>query len=502
MSEFCRPIALPRRAVLRMLPGLCGWLILARPVRAAEDGQLALPGNEPHAPSASLPPPTGVLPDDISYVAETGHYVRGAFLDYWRENGGPARFGYPLSEEFVARGTDGLRRTVQIFDNARLELHREADGTARVELGQLGREDLGGQVFPGGAPFVAAPDRVYFAETGHVLIGDFLAFWRANGGLAFLGYPLSERLTSGDHAMQYFERGILEATSDGPVRPVALGADFVSGLGWPLPARLALGLSPSAPGQGTTTIADLFADRPFEVAGARYDDRPVTFFGVGNYYRAFIGIAPDQRVGAHRLTVDVRDSGPAGGPKTLALDLAVRETAFPRERIVLPPDQDDLLDPAVGERELAIVTPLYAIFTPQALWSAPFKMPAQGPITTEFGEIRAYNDGPFNSWHNGLDIGADEGAPIIAPAPGRVVYTGRLDIRGNFTALDHGLGILTCYFHQSQILVQVGQSVQTGDLIGRVGTTGLSTGAHLHWEVRVEGIPVSPWQWVQGAGVR
>jgi murein DD-endopeptidase MepM/ murein hydrolase activator NlpD len=129
-------------------------------------------------------------------------------------------------------------------------------------------------------------------------------------------------------------------------------------------------------------------------------------------------------------------------------------------------------------------------------------MPAQGPITTEFGEVRAYNDGPFNSWHNGLDIGADEGAPIVALAPGRVVYAGRLDIRGNFTAIDHGLGILTCYFHQSEILVQVGQTVQAGDLIGRVGTTGLSTGPHLHWEVRVEGIPVSPWQWVEGAGVR
>ena len=112
--------------------------------------------------------------------------------------------------------------------------------------------------------------------------------------------------------------------------------------------------------------------------------------------------------------------------------------------------------------------------------------------------MRAYNDGPFASWHNGLDIGAPEGAPIVAPAAGRVVYTGRLAIRGEFTAIDHGLGVLTCYFHQSAILVAPGQLVEAGDLIGRVGTTGLSTGPHLHWEVRVLGAPVSPLQWVEG----
>lgn len=495
-------ITAPRRAILPLVSLICAWLALALPVGAAEDGRLTASGRDLVAPTASVSPPTSTLPADSRYVAQTGHYLHGAFLAYWQENGGAVRFGYPLSEEFVARGADGVRRTVQIFDNARFELHRGTDGTARVELGQLGREVLGGQVFPAVAPFASTPDRAYFAATGHSLGGDFLAFWQANGALAFLGYPLSEPVVSGDRTVQHFERGRLEATSDGPVRLAALGAELVGRRGWPLPARISLTLSPPTPGQGTTTIADLFSDRLLDVISARYDDRPVTFFGVGNYHRAFIGVGPDQPVGTHRLTVEVRDGGPAGGPKTLTLDLAVRETAFPRDRIIVPPDQGDLLDPAVGARELAIVGPLYATFTPRARWSGPFLMPAQGPITTEFGEMRAYDDGPFNSWHGGLDIGADEGASIVAPAPGRVVYTGKLDIRGNLTVIDHGLGIVTFYFHQSQILVQVGQEVQAGDLIGRVGTTGLSTGPHLHWEVRVEGIPVSPLQWVQGNGVR
>ena len=379
-------------------------------------------------------------------------------------------------------------------------MQRDGDGTTRVTLGLLGRESLGGQTYPTIPPFASTDDRAYIAATGHSLANGFLAFWLTNDGARTLGYPLSEELAGGDRVVQHFERGRLEYDpATGRIDAAALGQELLGARGWPQPTRISLGLAAAAPGQGQTTIAELFADRPLAVSDARLDDRPVTFFGEGIYHRAFIGFGPGTPLGAHTLTVTVQD---ADGTKTLATTIQVGATDFPRDRVYLPPDQGDLLDPAVAEYELRVVAPLYALFTPTQLWRAPFIMPAQGPITTEFGEVRAYNDGPFNSWHNGLDIGAAEGAAIVAPAPGRVVYAGRLPIKGNYTVIDHGLGILTCYFHQSQILVTVGQIVQPGDLIGRVGTTGLSTGAHLHWEVRVQGIPVSPWQWVRGAGVR
>lgn len=478
---------------------LAGCLLLATPVGAACGGPCG--GGALVPPTASLPPPSGPLPTGTVYVAETGHYLRGAFLDYWRGNGGAEPFGYPLSEEYVEAGTDGVPRTMQLFDAARFELHRDGTGVVRVELGQLGREALGGRSFTPVPSFTSTPDRIYVAATGHSLALGFLAFWREHDGLSRLGYPLSEEIASGDRTIQYFERGRLEYDPRaGVVLAAPLGLELLSQRGWPAPARIALSFGQSVAGQGTTASATLFSDRPVVIEGARYDDRDVTLFGGGTYFRALIGVAPSDDVGAHRLTVRLHLASSPAAPISLSADLAVRETPFPRDRIIVPPDQSDLLDPAVGERELRIVTPLYGLFTPRALWSAPFLLPAQGPITTEFGEMRAYNDGPFNSWHNGLDIGADEGAPIVAPAPGRVVYAGRLDIRGYFTAIDHGLGILTCYFHQSAILVTVGQTVQAGDRIGRVGTTGLSTGPHLHWEVRVQGVPVSPWQWV--AGVR
>ena len=495
-----RPDTVQHRLTRRTLLLALGALPFAiGPLGAMADEATSLARSAP-PPTASLPPPNGALPAGTAYLAQTGHYLRGALREYWSANGGGARFGYPLSEEYLAYGTDGVRRTVQLFDRARFELHADGGGNWRVALGLLGREALGNRRYPPIAAFSPTPDRTYIAAIGHSLANGFLAFWRANDGERFLGYPLSEEVASGNKTVQFFERGRLEYDpTTGAIGAAALGQESLSARGWPQPARISLTLSEPAPGQGETTIAELFADRPLTVLGARLDDRPVNFFGGDIYHRAFIGLGPDASLGAHTLTVDFRD---ASGVKTLAATIQVRETPFPRDRVYLPPDQGGLLDPAVAERELRIVTPLYAIFSPAALWNGPFLLPAQGPLTTEFGEMRAYNDGPFASWHNGLDIGAPEGAPIVAPAPGQVVYTGTLPIRGNFTAIDHGLGVLTCYFHQSQILVGVGQYVQPGDLIGRVGTTGLSTGAHLHWEVRIQGIPVNPWQWVQGAGVR
>lgn len=455
---------------------------------------------EPAPPTASLPPPAGALPANIVYIAETGHYLGHAFLAYWRERGGAAVFGYPLSEEYQETGADGVRRTVQLFDKARFEWHQLPGGAPGVQLGQLGREALGPLSFPRGAPFPATPDREYVAATGFGLGYGFRDFWYTNDGLRLLGYPLSEELAEGARTVQYFERGRLEYDPTAPpsqaVTMTPLGARLLERQGWPSPTRLALTLREAAQGQGTTLVVAVSATRAMTDLTARFDDQPVRFAGNRFAQRALIGVPPWATVGPHTLAVTVREDG--GAVKTLTREVFVRETPFPRDRVYLLPGQEELLDPAVAERELRIVTPLYAIFTPQQRWSGSFIMPVSGPITTEFGEMRAYNDGPFDSWHGGLDIGAPEGTPIVAPAPGRVVYAGRLDIRGNFVAIDHGLGVLTYYFHQSALAVSAGQQVNTGDVIGYVGTTGLSTGPHLHWEVRVAGTPVSPLQWVQG----
>lgn len=113
--------------------------------------------------------------------------------------------------------------------------------------------------------------------------------------------------------------------------------------------------------------------------------------------------------------------------------------------------------------------------------------PVTGTITSPFCERRSYE-----SCHPGIDIAAPTGTPIRAASTGRVVIAGPQGAYGNFTCVQHTSAVTSCYGHQSSIGVSVGQRVRQGQVIGAVGSTGRSTGPHLHWEVRLNGSPVDP----------
>ncbi len=131
---------------------------------------------------------------------------------------------------------------------------------------------------------------------------------------------------------------------------------------------------------------------------------------------------------------------------------------------------------------------------PPATSEAPpgmFAWPASGPITDPFG-MRMHPVTHQWRMHNGLDIGAPMGATITASAPGRVLYAGWEGGYGNTIILDHGGATSTLYGHCSQLFVSEGQDVQRGQAIGAVGSTGVSTGPHLHFEIRINGVAVDP----------
>lgn len=111
--------------------------------------------------------------------------------------------------------------------------------------------------------------------------------------------------------------------------------------------------------------------------------------------------------------------------------------------------------------------------------------PVSGPVTSPFG----YRWGRL---HAGIDIGVPYGTPIHAAASGTVVLAGWTGGYGNYTCIDHGGGLATCYAHQSSYAVSAGAHVSQGEVIGYVGSTGHSFGAHLHFEVRINGNPVDP----------
>jgi murein DD-endopeptidase MepM/ murein hydrolase activator NlpD len=157
------------------------------------------------------------------------------------------------------------------------------------------------------------------------------------------------------------------------------------------------------------------------------------------------------------------------------------------------------LDPAVTGPEFELIRSLVAGVTPHRQWNGRFVLPSVGSLRSIYGSLRSYNGGPYDSFHTGVDFSGGEDRAITAPASGVVVYTGALDVRGNATLIDHGWGIYTGYWHQSVIHVQVGQRVETGQVIGFNGATGRVTGPHLHWELWVGGQQVDPMQWVEAA---
>jgi len=128
--------------------------------------------------------------------------------------------------------------------------------------------------------------------------------------------------------------------------------------------------------------------------------------------------------------------------------------------------------------------------------SAPNLWPVEGPVTGSFGE----RIDPFNgegAFHSGLDIGAVFGQPIIAPADGVVDFADFMGGYGRAIILDHGHGITTRYGHLKSFAVFPGQHVHRGDTIGYVGDSGRSTGPHLHYEVRINDIPVNPHKYLR-----
>lgn len=153
------------------------------------------------------------------------------------------------------------------------------------------------------------------------------------------------------------------------------------------------------------------------------------------------------------------------------------------------------IDKAVKETQLkeqSVIELWEALSERQSLLNAtPNVKPARGWLTSKFG----YRMAPFSgkmTLHAGLDIAAAPGSPIYAPADGVVTFAGWDESYGKLVSIDHGYGVTTRFGHTSQMYVQVGQKISKWDVIAAVGTTGRSTGPHLHYEVRINGTPVDP----------
>ncbi len=246
---------------------------------------------------------------------------------------------------------------------------------------------------------------------------------------------------------------------------------------------------------GHTLLVRLYTSLPATVAVSLDGQRLPLFLSDGEgEYVALVGLPVWAEPGSRLLTAILQDG--LGQEVVLSKTVQILPTEYPVEHIQLAPGRGALLDPEILRAERERLLPIWSLLSPERLWEGSFITPTQGPVSSPFGTRRSYNGGPVSDYHQGIDFSNITGTVVVAAARGRVVLAERLQVRGNTVILDHGWGVLSSYFHMSAIEVQVGDIVERGQPIGRIGATGLVSGAHLHWEVRVGGVPVEPKEWI------
>ena len=264
--------------------------------------------------------------------------------------------------------------------------------------------------------------------------------------------------------------------------------------------------------QGSTAVIKINSKQPGTYAG-KLNGLPLNFYSEdGIHYYALQGIHAMAEPGLIELEVSRLENG--------------KETIIIQQQLILeagffetdPPLKVDpaLIDPVITKPELDTIHSLVSVFSPEKYWQGNFLSPDHDyateipnyeevkEITSLFGNRRTYNDDPTITFHTGIDFGGGQTLPVVAAADGKVVFAGFMEVRGNATIIDHGLGVFTAYFHQSEISVKVGDMVSKGQRIGKVGNTGRvdradeydGAGSHLHWELWVNGVQVNPLDWV------
>jgi lysostaphin len=250
---------------------------------------------------------------------------------------------------------------------------------------------------------------------------------------------------------------------------------------------------PTQPVLGDTivlTISSAAANGP--APQVRSDDKLYNSFPLGqNRYRAFVPTNPLQTPGKRTFQVQVM-----GRSQPIAVTIANR--SFRIQRINLPPGKAGV---SATPHEMARVNAARELVTPIKYWNGKFIAPSRASRSSPYGVKRYYN-GVFarDYYHRGLDFAGASGSPVTAPAAGKVVLVGRLEdgfrVHGNVVGVDHGQGVISIFMHLSRIDVREGQTLQTGELVGGVGTTGASTGPHLHWGLFVNNMAVEPERWL------
>jgi len=219
----------------------------------------------------------------------------------------------------------------------------------------------------------------------------------------------------------------------------------------------------------------------------------ITFKPYGDNYYLLIPLMSKTQVGEYSLTITDNDHPEASESfkilvRNKEFEVQNLETSESTASLRNNDNYDQLNEAFARGRSHLHDTPL---------WDGPFLQPVGGRISTEYGLIRYTNGSSSGSRHSGIDFANPEGTKVIASQNGYISLAEYINITGNTLFIDHGFGIISQYYHLNAIYVSLGDYVHAGDVIAEVGTTGFSTGPHLHYAIYNNGIYLNPWKFFE-----
>lgn len=229
---------------------------------------------------------------------------------------------------------------------------------------------------------------------------------------------------------------------------------------------------------------------PAEYASATLNGRTAKLFrqAAGNHF-GLLPISVKDVPGPAMIAVSRNDGGPQQ-----KLRIVIRKTFFPSQNVKLSPEIEALHS---TPEEIALLTGFKEKVSETRSWQDPLVPPVSGCMTSPFGVRRFHNGKPTGEYHGGVDQRTPAGEPVHAVAAGYVTFAQPFNVLGDAVGIDHGQGLESMYLHMSRLVVSAGAEVQRGDILGYAGSTGRSTGPHLHWVLYVNGMNVNPAQWIK-----
>jgi murein DD-endopeptidase MepM/ murein hydrolase activator NlpD len=272
-----------------------------------------------------------------------------------------------------------------------------------------------------------------------------------------------------------------------------------------------LKLSAVESSQGSLLLVEVRSRKPILELTAEWNDKKVPFWQASaaqpalkspnrDLRQALLGVDLEKLPGTYPLLMHVTVVN--GNPASCTVQIPIRKGKFATESLHVEKEfvepNPEQIKRANEERDQ--LRHIFDQVTPEKLWTGKFRVPLDGVTTgSNFGKRRILNGQP-GSPHGGVDFPAITGTPVHAAQSGRVALAQELFFSGNTVVVDHGLGIYTFYGHLSAIDVKAGDTVNSGQVLGKVGATGRVTGPHLHWGLTVERARVNPLQLVQLLG--